>query len=664
MYSYSGRHYSYAEILERTWNLKYLSILPAKGESAAQFSSWDPESDYNESTGQFVNWDANKDGARYIREENGGKVIAEMDGPGYISRIWLSDRGELESGRTRIEIYIDGKRVINETALYFFKMFDSGNALSIYASGGGWNSFVPITYNESCKVIVYDYPLGYHQVSYNTLAEGTTVESFKWPLSSENLKALNEAKKKLGANLGNHPYVESADETFKGDITVEKGSEACFFSDSKDNAIVSLKIRVPQDKRDDAEFIDNLVISAIWDGGSEPDICAPLGDFFGSAYACIPYKSAAIGCNDDGWFYSYWYMPYEKGAQLFITNKNEEDCLIEFEVETELLDQPSEILMRYRAVYNRNKSIDKKQDNWPDSLVIDLDGTGRYLGFSLRVTKYSGATDPRSTPGGAWWGEGDEKFYIDGNKECWIGTGTEDYFGYCWGSTDLFTSSYIGQNLCSAGISNGYGNRSLYRTQIIDAIPFHQSFEGYLEKYYSDEYVAFGSVSRWYSRADDRYSVDKSALEGWEYVANGAPVSDYYEGEDLIIKEYSGADLSIQGNLGPTWTNGTHLWFTPKDTGAYFEFYINVPSDGKYKLVVQNTIAFDYGKIQFSIDGVKIDRIYDCYSPNAGVMGEKALANVTMKSGVHVIRVEVVGKNKLSSGYYAGIDYLRVLPEE
>jgi len=117
-------------------------------------------------------------------------------------------------------------------------------------------------------------------------------------------------------------------------------------------------------------------------------------------------------------------------------------------------------------------------------------GRGRMCGIALNVW---------STAGG-WWGESDEKFFVDGERfPSNFGTGTEDYFSYAWGDRSLFSAAYHNQTLLPS--LGGYkGQASVNRLQVVDAVPFQKSFEGTLEWYMKEAQPAF--VAYWYLAPD------------------------------------------------------------------------------------------------------------------------------------------------------------------
>src|SRR5699024_5412856 len=126
------------------------------------------------------------------------------------------------------------------------------------------------------------------------------------------------------------------------------------------------------------------------------------------------------------------------------------------------------------------------------------EGTGRFVGTIMHIYKENSLWDDEGGPGYWWWGEGDEKFFIDGEASpSWFGTGTEDYFGYAWGDPTPFSRAYHAQPTNNKGGMYAEGNRTNIRFQVMDNIPFQESFDGYFEKYYRDEYVRQATLNYW-----------------------------------------------------------------------------------------------------------------------------------------------------------------------
>ncbi len=98
---------TYIDLIHRLTDLEHLATLPPPGEKTAQFSSYDRASRYDESTGKYIHWDANGDNNGIIRKEGDKEVLAEMEGPGCIWRIWSA-----APKQGHVRIYLDGNHRI------------------------------------------------------------------------------------------------------------------------------------------------------------------------------------------------------------------------------------------------------------------------------------------------------------------------------------------------------------------------------------------------------------------------------------------------------------------------------------------------------------------------------------------------------------------------
>ena len=178
--------WSYADLVQRLIDLEHPATLPAAGEKCAQWASWDRSSQYDAQTDKYVNWAANNDGPQFIREEGDQAVMAEMEGPGCIWRIW-SARAE----QGHVKIYLDGAP---EPALDlpFVAYFRGDTAPFNYpqlsydlATMGcrGQNLYFPIPYQRSCKIVAEKGWGRYYQFTYTTYPQGTQLPTFSSALA-------------------------------------------------------------------------------------------------------------------------------------------------------------------------------------------------------------------------------------------------------------------------------------------------------------------------------------------------------------------------------------------------------------------------------------------------------------------------------------------------
>lgn len=211
----------------------------------------------------------------------------------------------------------------------------------------------------------------------------------------------------------------------------------------------------------DLKAYRDLVLRFYWDGEAAPSVEVPLGDFFASANgARYKVNSMMVAVNPSGGFNSYWPMPFRKSAR--ITVENQSPALIDdfFYQITYALEPVPDNAAYFHAQWRRTLTTREH----PEHVLLDgVKGTGQYVGTFIAWTQLSGG----------WWGEGEIKFYLDGDKSnpTINGTGTEDYFGGAWGFDDTFTSLYSGYPFQSDK-KGEVPKHSLYRWHVLDPIRF------------------------------------------------------------------------------------------------------------------------------------------------------------------------------------------------
>ena len=183
-----------------------------------------------------------------------------------------------------------------------------------------------------------------------------------------------------------------------------------------------------------------LVMRMYWDGEETPSVETPLGDFFCSGW-CVRcnVSSIPVAVNPAGGFNSYWPMPFPKSACITIENLSpDEVSSFYFSIDYEL--KPIEDDAAYfHAQWRRNNPLPYGEMH---TLLDGVRGRGHYIGTYIAW----------GVNNNGWWGEGEVKFYLDGDRD-WptiCGTGTEDYFGGAWnfehpqGEYGSFSTPFLG----------------------------------------------------------------------------------------------------------------------------------------------------------------------------------------------------------------------------
>jgi hypothetical protein len=212
-----------------------------------------------------------------------------------------------------------------------------------------------------------------------------------------------------------------------------------------------------------------LVLRAYWDGSAAPAVEVPLGDFFGQGWCRFAQlSSAAVAVNPHGGFNSYWPMPFAESARLTIENLGPDPATVYYQVTYETQVDVAGTGY-FHAQFRRSNPLPAAATH---PILTDVQGHGKYVGTYLAW----GVNRP------GWWGEGEVKFYLDGDEEfpTICGTGTEDYFGGAWNfdvpgsGYTTYTTPYLGlhQVLRPDGLYHSQQRFGMYRWHLPDPVHF------------------------------------------------------------------------------------------------------------------------------------------------------------------------------------------------
>ncbi len=649
----SAETFTYIDLIKRLTDLEALSLVPPAGERGAQWSSYDRKSRYDEASGKYVGWDANGDGNGIIRREGDQLVFAEMEGPGCIWRIWSA-----APGQGHVKIYLDGA-VEPAVDLPFMGYFDLKNEpftrpAIVHTVARGWNNYTPIPYQKSCKIVADAKWGNYYHFNYTTFPAGTVVPTFKRQLTAPEAAALDEADRIL-ANGGPFRPSQPGESVEKMDLAINGGGKSGITLD-RPAAITTLRAKVDglPPSPEDRNALRELTLQISWDGEETPSVWAPFGDFFGTAAGANPYRSLPSGLSQDGWWYSHWYMPFERQAKIFVQNDSQTERKIHLEVVHVPLKGDASRYCRFHAKWHRDILLPKEPERAIDWTMLQTEGKGRWLGVMLHIWN----------PRGGWWGEGDEKFFVDGEKfPSTIGTGSEDYFGYAWGDPKLFQNAYHNQTISM----NNKGHICVNRWHVTDNVPFEKSFEGAIEKYFANSRpTLFASTVYWYltpGGKDPYLPLPLSERIGYWTEPTSLRIKGTLEGESLKVLSKTGGNPHEQPLEMGQWSNDTHLWWTGAKPGDKLELAIPVEKAGRYKLSLQLTKAQDYGIVQLSLDGQKLNDPVDLFNRGVIPTGPLAFGIRELAAGQHKLGVEILGANPAAvKAYMFGLDYIKLEP--
>ena len=409
-----------------------------------------------------------------------------------------------------------------------------------------------------------------------------------------------------------------------------------------------------------------LRLRVYYDGSSTPSVDAPIGDFFGVGHGLertlnsLIVRDSSIGRSRN----SYWPMPFKQRCRITVTNEGRRRVSnLYYHVDWSKLPALAPTTAYFHARYRQalpapaGKPLE----------ILNVKGRGHYVGTVFSVVQTEAA----------WFGEGDDFFYVDGKKKADIeGTGTEDYINDAW-SFRVNEGPYTGVTVADG---TGVGARmSAYRWHILDPIPFTTSLRFDIE-HAGWRYNPDGSVRSAFEERPDLFST----VAFWYQlgIANDQPEPPYgaarlphgnakqIEIENLLADvKATGGKPTVQRDV--FWSKDL-LVFEGAGAGSRIDVPLDVPEDGRYEVIAQMGLSPDYGVYRVLLDGKPTGETIELeHEPgaNAGTSGaidsyysetyvgeDRLLGWRDLAKGRHVVSFTCVGKNALSSNYFLGLD--------
>jgi hypothetical protein len=215
----------------------------------------------------------------------------------------------------------------------------------------------------------------------------------------------------------------------------------------------------------------SLILRAYWDEEQNPSIETPYGDFFCNGWnERCNVNSLPVAVNPAGGFNSYWEMPFRKSAKLTLENIGDDPIVLYYQITYTLTEVPEDAAY-FHAQWRRSNPLLFKEVH---TIVDGIQGHGHYVGTYIAW----------GVNNCGWWGEGEIKFYMDGDRDfpTICGTGTEDYFGGAWnfehpkGEYGVYSTAFLGlpQVIQPDGLYRSQQRFGMYRWHVMDPIRFEQ----------------------------------------------------------------------------------------------------------------------------------------------------------------------------------------------
>lgn len=407
---------------------------------------------------------------------------------------------------------------------------------------------------------------------------------------------------------------------------------------------------------EDPKYGRSLTLRMYWDGQEQPAVETPLGDFFAVGHGlCRNVISEMVAVSSEGRAYNcYWPMPFRKHARITLTNDSQKFIAnaIYFQVDYDKMPSLPNDTAYFHAQY-RQEYPAKMGQNY---LLLDAEGAGLYVGTVL-------SSQART---GGWFGEGDDFFYIDGEKEPTIkGTGTEDYFNDAWGFRE-FMRPYYGVPLWE-----GYdvGDRcTAYRWHVKDPVRFSKSLRVEIE-HKGGMFDDAGKLVSGYEERSDLYS----SVAFWYQTGVAKRFATMPPAEERVVQA-TGLELeTLSGDIKVTPTDtrfeiqdggysaGKQLFvqFAKQESSLVIPIILDRSMEGLGQIKL--TKSHDYGIWKITLDGKPLKGLdaVDLYSATI-VSQDYKVGSIKLDAGTHELKFECVGKNPASKGYFLGADAVSI----
>ena len=602
-------------------------------------------------------WFDNLDRGGYVRTElNEGRtehVLADLKGPGTITRFWSAN----PTNENVTRFYFDGETEprlsVPLEALFHGETDPFGPAFS-YISGTGGNLYYPIPYEDALKITIEeaDRPLSlYYEINYRTYIDRVKVKSFN-PVEAETWEATQIRVAYALARPEPTPMPEESG-WYVQRLTIPPGETTRLPRVNGEKAVYNWSIRVLGTREsqvwDDPQRAHNayryLVLGVDFD--NEKSIETPLGDFFGSAPGVNPYENLFFTVDENGWMTSRLMMPFRKSMDFSLTNTGSIPYTVEMNLHIgayDFTDRSYHLCAQWGTL---------TQETWPpfDTNFLNTTGEGKVIGsvYNLSNTVL------------IWWGEGDQKIFVDGEPfPSTFGTGTEDDYGYAYGYNAPFTRPYHAQTRVDGPGSGGH--ISLNRWYVLDAYPYRRSiqFDQEIWHWMPCE-PTWSHVVYWYAKpgSPGPHAVDRTAL---------APVDlgirenmlDPFEGELLAFETAGGvAGTERLANC----SRAEHLVWREAVAGDRMTVHFTVPEAGRYSVELNLAMSPEYGRHRLTVNGAPVEETIDEYSPELYWL-HPDLGVFDLTEGNNTLEIETLDPNSEATGANLfGLDYIFLIKQ-
>ncbi len=674
----SGTSVTTGALFEEMAALDVLARFPDPPYRTVQFSSFDRRSRTPAGPGWFANADGfggepipNFEATLKAPEGDGpGEyLMADVTGPGAVVRLWTA----AISGRVRL--YLDDMEhplYDGEAEPFFRRPYDAFPEIraidrtrfgtTVYQRDA---SYAPIPFAKRLRLVWTGKldEIHFYHIQVRKYAAGTPVATFR----PNDIAAFKDTIDRVTLALADPdrlPASPSAKPARALEATIGPGERKEALKLEGPAALEGFWLRLEADNMDAA--LRQTVLHVICDGFPRGQVQCPVGDFFGAAPGINPYSSLPFSVRADGRMTCRFVMPFAESLRLVVENLGGQPVRLTGEAVPGAFAW-DERAMHFRAGWRVDHDLIASGEAVQDLPFLLARGKGAYVGTASILL--NPAVVPTSW--GNWWGEGDEKVFVDDDAVPSIfGTGSEDFYNYSWSSPDIFFFPYCGQPR-----NDGPGNRGFvtnFRWHVLDRIPFAASidFRMELNSHERTPGLSYARTAYYYARPgtiDDLEDIKPDDVrelrlpQGWQPAARlGARNSVFYPAED-ILTERSNTVLR-EGRL---WAGGRLLVWTPRKTGERKKLRIHVDAPGKTAIHITAALTPDSGTLSAWLDGPPAGGPakplgIDLFDPFRTLLRTFSLEPVELTPGEHTLVLEFKGAGLGIARPEIGLDFIWV----
>lgn len=590
----------------------------------------------------------------FIRKEPGGLVIADLKGPGIIYRIHMAS-----PTNDFIEFYFDGESTprIRRKIPELYDGTHSPFLAPLVGTGvGGHYSYIPLTFQRSCKVVIKAEVFQFIQINYAQYPDNLVIPTFQDPPSADFLRQVEEAGNVLrsaGSDISH--YLVPAGSPLKTAATrqhLAPGQTVTLFKATNPGRIVGLKISPASAF---AGKDRDVVIKMYWDGEREPAVACPVGDFFGYSFGDPAVRSLFLGTSEER-NYIYFPMPYERSARIELVSEKASGPGLD--VQAEVNYAPLGKGRDEGRFYARWRRENPTREGTP-YLYLRTTGRGHVVGTILQAQGLE--------TGQTSFFEGDDVAVIDGELAI-PGTGSEDSFNGGWYDVPGRWEARASYPLSGClDYKKHLGRTGGYRWMITDAYSYRKSID------YTIEHGPAGNlVPTDYTSVTFFYSLEPPPPDSPLPPVAVRTVADperivFAAGWSVPIHTSSLQNATIAKTTARIEKSRIrHLSFraTGQDTFGphHISFIFDMPSAGKYKIGIKALKGPDQAIVQMACNDVPAGEAVNLYEENRIVSTVLPLGVLEMTAGDNVVFLRLTGKDERSQGL--GLDLVEIIFEK